>query len=560
VAAASEGCVFRRRWLRTGPDVADRVNLSLNSDAVHVEQEVGAMSAFEIVHHDDVVGKLTCFDRLIFKGHLGGFNVPGRLLGFLFQVQVLLKHFDSYVTDVTAMVKGHVQVLAAEAGRPYVYLAETHTKSRGQSKEELARQIATRDGVTAGLVCVLAAVEPCSSFSVFKNKQTHRLELVRRRRKCLHFYCYWIHPELGFCHVRLQSWFPFEIQVWVNGREALSRELERRRIHHVRWANAIVKLVDWPFAQRLADRLATRRWRRLLNGLARQINPMLEVVEATGMGGYYWVVDQAEIATDIAFRSRHALEAVVPGLVAHATSAFGAGEVLRFLGRKLVPTLGVEITSDVRRRPEGWRVKHRMATNSIKFYDKANVLRVETTINDPTQFRVQRVKDGRRTWCQMRKSVTDLARFYQLGRQANERYLDALAAATDNRAGIAVLERHTQPIHNRGRQHPRLDLLGRDQLAVFRAVLAGEHNLVGFRNHDLQRQLHPRPAADTAQTRRHCQHTSRLIAKLRAHGLITKIPRRRSYRVTGYGHRVMTTAIAIHDQQFPHIWNTTNTV
>ena len=232
---------------------------------------------------------------------------------FLWRVQVLLKHFDRYVAGVTEQVKRHVQGLAADAGRPYLYLTETYTRSRGQSKEELAREIAARDGITAGLVCVLAAVEPCSSFSVFKNKQTHRLELVRRRRKCLHFYCYWLHPELGFCHVRLQSWFPFEVQVWVNGRETLSRELDRRRVRHVRWANAIVKIADWSLAQQLADRLATRRWRRLLNGLARQINPMLGVVEAAGMGGYYWVVDQAEIATDVAFSSRQALEVVLPG-------------------------------------------------------------------------------------------------------------------------------------------------------------------------------------------------------------------------------------------------------
>jgi len=73
--------------------------------------------------------------------------------------------------------------------------------------------------------------------------------------------------------VRLQSWFPFEVQVWVNGREALSRALDRRGVAHVRWANAIVKATNWPLAQRLAERLATRRWPRLLNGLARQVNP-----------------------------------------------------------------------------------------------------------------------------------------------------------------------------------------------------------------------------------------------------------------------------------------------
>jgi hypothetical protein len=236
---------------------------------------------------------------------------------------VLLKNFDRYVSTATATLKDHAKALAASADRPYLYLAATQTKSRGQFKEELARSIATRDGIVAGLICVLAAVEPCSSFAIFRNKTTHRLELVRRRRKCLHFYFYFAHPELGFCHVRLQSWFPFEIQVWANGREALSRALDR--------------LTNWSLAQRLADRLATRRWPRLLNGLARHVNPMLPTVERAGFGGYWWVVDQAEVATDVAFSSRQALEAVLPGLVAHAASAFSAEDVLRFLGRKLHP-------------------------------------------------------------------------------------------------------------------------------------------------------------------------------------------------------------------------------
>jgi hypothetical protein len=513
------------------------------------------MSAFQIVHQDRIVGKLTCFDRLIFKGHLGNFNMPGRMKAFLDHQGVLLKNFDRYVSRCTERVKDHAKRLAADAGREYRYLAETHTKSRGQSKEELARQIAARDGIDSGLICVLAAVEPCSSFAIYKNRDTHRLELVRRRRKCLHFYFYFLHPQLGFCHVRLQSWFPFEVQVWVNGREALSRQLHRRGVAHLRFANAIVKTTHWGLAQRLADRLATRRWPRLLNSLARQVNPMAaEVVEA-GFGGYWWVTDQAEVATDIAFSSRQALEAVLPGLAAHASSAFGAQDVLRFLGRKLHPALAAEVTSDARRRPEGWRIKHRFGRNSIKMYDKANVLRVEVTINDPTAFRVLRVKDGHRVWCPMRKGVANLGRYYQVGRQANERYLDALAAASDNRAAIAALDRHCRPVRNRGRRHPRLNPISRHDLALFRAALAGEHTIVGFRNIDLQRRLYRRPAADPAEARRCCQRTSRLIAKLRGHGLVAKVPRRRLYRVTPYGQRFMAAALAVHDHHFPAAWD-----
>ena len=72
--------------------------------------------------------------------------------------------------------------------------------------------------------------------------------------------------------------------------------------------------------------------------------------------------------------------------------------MLRFLGRKLHPSLAAEVLTDAKQRPEGWRVKHRLARNWIKVYDKASVLRVETTINNPREFRTLRVitdDDGR---------------------------------------------------------------------------------------------------------------------------------------------------------------------
>ena len=515
------------------------------------------MSAFEMVHQDHVVGKLVGFDRLIFKGHLTRFYPPGGMKAFLDRQGVLLKDFGSWAKALSDKVKAHAQAAAADAGRPYVYLAETHTKSRGNSKEDLARSIMARDHIVAGLVCVLAAVEPCSSFDIFKNKQTKRLEVVRRRRKCLHYYWYYLHPDLGFCHVRLQGWLPFQVQIWVNGREALSTSLAAKGVRHTRYLNAIVSVASWSLAQRLAEHWATRRWSRLLDGLARAVNPHLAMLHKAGYGPYWWVIDQAEVATDVAFKSRRDLEAVLPTLFAHAASAFSAEDVLRFLGRKLHPALAVEVTSDARRRPEGWRVKHRMAANSIKCYDKANVLRVEVTINDPTQFRVLRNKNGHRAWCPMRKGVANLHRYYQVGRAANERYLDALAAATDNTDAIRVLDRHCRPIRNRGRRHPRLNPIGTDDLAVFRAALAGEHLINGFRNTHLQARLYQRPPVDDAEAKRRCAKTSRLIVKLRGHGLVAKVPRRRLYRVTPYGQRFMSAAIAVHDKQFPAAYNQT---
>jgi hypothetical protein len=59
-----------------------------------------------------------------------------------------------------------------------------------------------------------------------------------------------------------------------------------------------------------------------------------------------------------------------------------------------------------------------------------------------------------------------------------------------------------------------------------------------------------RPPADQDEAHRRCERVSRLIVKLRGHGLVAKIPRARRYRVTIYGQRVMTAAITLHDDHF----------
>ena len=90
---------------------------------------------------------------------------------------------------------------------------------------------------------------------------------------------------------------------------------------------------------------------------------------------YYWSTYQSEWATDILFRTSASLARLYPRLVQHGLTSFPSPDVMRFLGRaipasgKLPPHLDAEVVSDVKRRHEGVRIKHRLGENSIKMYD-----------------------------------------------------------------------------------------------------------------------------------------------------------------------------------------------
>jgi hypothetical protein len=512
------------------------------------------MSTFSEQFGDDVMGELTMFDRMVFKGHLSAFFPKGAFKAFLDKQGVLLKGFKDFVQRATADIAKHAETVAERARRPFIRKAEQFTVNKGKSKEAMAAEIARADGVREGLICVMSALEPCMSFNVRGNWKTHQLEAVRAPRKCLHYYFYFIDPELGLLHVRLQSWFPMEIQIWMNGREWLARQLDKRGIAYERHENSLLRIGDVKLAQELCTKFAHRKWPRLLDALAARVNPWIGRIRGTGFGSYYWVLDQFEIATDIMFKDRPTLRALMPDLYEHAILEFGAENVMRFLGRKPHGAFKGEVITDLKKRPEGWRVKHSLKCNSIKMYDKWSVLRIETTINKPNEFRILRtVKQGGSSkwrWVPMTKGVANMWGYYEAGICANNRYLSALAAVQPRGKALEELDDLCRTKTINGRRCPRLIPIEAHAVALFAAVMAGEHHIVGFRNADIAARLFPGHST-LEDTKRHCAFISRRISTLRARGLVAKKPNSRCYRVTPKGAAIMGTAIRLRKKEIP---------
>ena len=130
------------------------------------------MNGFILRHAASVMGVLNGFDRLRLRGTKRLLAPVGGMFNFLWQQGVLLKDFKGYVLEVTDRIRRTTEQLAEQAGRPQLYLASSSTK-----KEDVARQIAERDEIREGLICVLSSVEPCWSYEIHRNRQTRELEL-----------------------------------------------------------------------------------------------------------------------------------------------------------------------------------------------------------------------------------------------------------------------------------------------------------------------------------------------------------------------------------------------
>lgn len=503
------------------------------------------MERFVTRHHDRIVGILSGFDRMLFRGTLRSISYVQGMEIFLASRHVLHKDFGRFAEQVSDRIRAHAEALAARAGRPFIYVASSKV-----AKEDLAREIITRDRITEGLICVLSCVEPCQSFTIRRNRQTRHLDLVSQERKCLHLYFYYLDRDFGLMHVRLQTWLPLSLQVCVNGREWLARQLTRARRGFQQADNAFVSLEDAPHAQAVADRLTEWPWGAFLQRFARQVNPW-GCAKPTGLKPYYWTLRQGEYATDVLFRS-DSLASWYPRLLHHAIEHFGADDVLRFLGRRLTGCFTGELCTDLQRRREGTRIKHWVDENSIKMYDKAGcLLRIETTLNNPRRFRVRRAirRRGRRvvTWLPLRKSIADLRRWVEIARAANARYLDALSVVGEVTPSHHLLDPVSQRVTRDGRPFRALRPITPADTAVFRVILQGQFCIQGLRNADLRHVLFPETTTAALTRRQASGRISRLLRLLRAHGLLRKVSGTRYYRVTARGHAVMTTALTFRE-------------
>lgn len=491
-----------------------------------------------------ITGVLSGFDRLVFRGSLLPLMRRRGMHDHLAHADVRLLDFGAYALKISERVKAAALAPARDGGRPVQYLSS----SRG-SKEEIAGALLREHPTEGDPVCALYVVEPCRAFEYHKSAVAADRGLRLVNRKCLHVYQYRQHPTFGFMNARIQTWFPFNVQVCLNGREWLGRQLAEAGIANVRHDNCFPAVDDLDRAAALLESQLATAWPTVLTEIARLLNPLHAEIFAGMPMDYYWSAYQTEWATDVMFRDPASLASLYPALVRHAMQHFHSPDVMRFLGRKAHGNFLGEIVTSFKDRAEGVRVKHWVNGNSVKMYDKAgSVLRVESTVANVQDFKVYRPRrdepDGKLDWLPLRKGVADLHRRAEVSQAANERYLDALSVVDDSTPLATLLDAFAKPTTWNEACVRGIRTGDPGDIAILAAVSRGEFATAGFRNRDIRLLLHPESVtAEPAEARRIAARVGRQLRMLRAHGIIRKVPKSHRYTLTPRGNQ-LTAAIS----------------
>ena len=218
-----------------------------------------------------IAGTLGCFDRVVLTGTLVDVGYPGAVQEKLLHDGLGFFDIKVFADPLRRDLCEHARHIAQQAG-----LQIEHIVRKNFRKDERVAEVLAKRGSHPGLVHVFSAMENCSTFEPWHDRQTGVTKLRGTPGRCLHFYFYFMHQRLGLIYVRVQTWLPCRLQVYFNAHNWLAALLKREGIGFQMAHNSFVQIDDWRRAQALADDFSISRLHKDLDALASQCVPWLK--------------------------------------------------------------------------------------------------------------------------------------------------------------------------------------------------------------------------------------------------------------------------------------------
>ncbi len=478
---------------------------------------------------EHVVLKYECLDRIFLHGYVAKLQEPDQLGWFLCQHRgAPLPRYEILGTMTRHFVTA-VQRMAADRQIPVIHF------ERGQRKEAIAAAYfakAQREGV----VLIGIAQEWAKVFRAPGKRQRPVGKYAATRNSAFvnHVYFYILDADWGPSFIKICTFAPWGMRVWLNGHQWLRRQLERRQIAYQPLDNGVAATDDGVAVERLCQRLSAAHVQRYFDRwLYRLPNPFTRQDRRAGYT-YQLSLLQLEVSrTEVFDRPLHGRQFFEEVIKDHID--LGRPERLQLVfGRRLARRRGQPPTATRICSQEvnpSLQISHR--NTRVKQYWKCDrALRTETTFNDTYEFRIGR-------------KLENLPKLTALGRDINGRLLEMERQSHRATPAASLFEAVVMPTGEPGRRAPGLRFGDPRVVALFGALSQFRFVFGGFYAKDL------RPLVEHHLARPYSIHQAaydlrRLIRK----GLVERLPRCNRYRLTGLGRRLILFTAKLYHRVF----------
>lgn len=482
------------------------------------------------VLRDRVSLDVTCVDRVYLNGYVARLQVPGQVVTFLHDHLGYALPSPALLGKMTARFHQAVAQFAVEQGVPLV------TFAKGETKETLAEAHLARyqaAGGTHGVVLIGKAQEKASAFEAHRTDRVGTrgtpgkvwFTYARRMVHVTHYYFYVLDRDFGLAFIKVASYLPFEVKVWVNGHAWAQQQLRREGIAFTPLENGFARCADPARLQALCATLTGSmvhaffdRWVDVLPW------PLSPGARAAGyrhaLSIWNLEVSRTQVLVDPA-QGRALVETLI-----RENLDLGRPDRVRLLFDRPVrvntPSRCFTQVDQYGMLPS---IRVHYKHSALKQYLKGGqALRTEAMLNNPGDFSLPR-------------GITHFATLVALGHQLIARLLAMVQVSQDCFVPLDTVQRLGQAtVDAHGHRAPALRFGDPRVMAVLAAVVRHAHLPAGLTNKALRADV-----ATALGVPRAAYSSTRLsydLRRLRLKGLVVRRPRSHAYTLTPLGAKV----------------------
>ena len=460
---------------------------------------------------------IECLDRLYLNGYVPNLQVGGQVYRFMKEHLGCPVPSPAIFEQIGERFRAAVRTFAETKGIPLIHF------KKGERHIDVMRPYLDR-AAGPGVVAIGVAQEFQWVFSANKRPTDtpgavhYGFDKAQRRVSCYYFYL--LDARFGAGFIKICSYFPYPMKVWVNGHEWAKRQATTAGIAFTALANGFASCADPAALQQICDRLGPAEIQAFFDRGLAQIP--LPLTAADRAAGYWWELSlrQVEVSRTIVFDAPRRARGFFEALVADNLGTGRPDELKIIFGRRIQKNTPGEFATKVVTRGTEVTVNVFYKHSRLKQYLKeGRALRIETVVNDPGDLGCQR-------------RLKNLDQLQRTARAANRRLLEVERIGQSCAISTALLERVGLPTSEGGQRAPALRFGDPRVMALAASLCAVVHAALGFTNQSLCAWV-SQPLGGLYTTAR-CTYDLR---RLRLKGLVRRLPHSNTYVLTPDGIR-----------------------
>lgn len=472
------------------------------------------------------------FDRIVVNGYLDFFRVESQVVFFFQQVRKEPVISKAVLRQRTAEYVRWIQAYAQRRKIPLQWVPRIKRKPlRHEEVVGPALERARRAG-RFGVYYILMSMEQGRTFRSIQlrhatkdpNYRMIRPEFCRYR----HYYFYIYDPILGAMALRIGSFLPFQVSAYLNGHEFIARDLTRHKIPYTQADNAFTAVANPQALQRAANRLDAQTIEQRLRFWSFVLGPKFSERERRACKGLRrsWAIQQVEYCWNVVFKRNWPIRHIFERCCELSLYSFTADRIGQIFGSRITRHLHGKLQTVLEKIEHGRHVFRAYWKNSLlKQYEKwRTYLRLEVLSNHLPDLN-------------LRKSLNGLDQIRQTCLGILDRFAANQATNLNVHGQFDLLARLAKPVQLKKSKIAGIRL---DQVRMMRLLQVllgrGAGSLGGWSTQELRSAI-----LDTFQLRASQYSLSAIrydLRKLRAHGLIERLPHTHRYRLTTKGQKV----------------------